>query len=329
MTLTAAPAPTEAPDAAASRPVFGAIDLGTNNCRMLAASASPHGLRVSDAFSRVVRLGEGLGETGLLSDAAMDRAVDALALCAEKFAQADAQAVRAVTTEACRRATNVDVFLDRVRTETGLSLDVVSADDEARLTLAGCAPLLTDAPAHVLLFDIGGGSTEIVWAARSDDGPHTIVETLSLPLGVVTLSERGGEELLALCKAFDAFDDRNAITQSVRNDTVCMLGTSGTVTTLAALQLGLRDYDRTQVDGSHLSRMRIKETGRTVARLTLNERIAIPCIGEARADLMDAGIAILDRVLDRWPAETLLVADRGIREGVILELDAAHDGDTP
>lgn len=309
--------------AASAAPVFGAVDLGTNNCRMLAAVAAPDGFAVVDAFSRIVRLGEGLADSGRLSAAAMDRTIAALDVCAEKLHRLGAVEVRAVTTEACRRADNADGFVARVAAETGIKLEVISGDEEARLTLAGCGPLLMDGPPHVLLFDIGGGSTEIVWADRVDGG-FRIADIMSLPVGVVTLSEQSDDRALdALRDALSVFDARHDIAARIGDDAVRMLGTSGTVTTLAALKLGLHHYDRASVDGTTVSRRGIEETGRAVLRMSLADRARHPCIGPERADLVAAGIRVMDAVLETWPADDVLIADRGIREGLLLEMTTA------
>lgn len=324
-----------APSSAAASPaspVYGVVDLGTNNCRMLVATPGGDGFKVLSSFSRIVRLGEGLAETGRLAEAAMTRTVDALAVCAEKFRALGVDAVRAVSTEACRRAANADAFVARVAAETGIRLDVIAGEEEARLTLAGCAPLLADGPERVLLFDIGGGSTEIVWAKRADGGDIVIEDLLSLPDGVVTLTERAGAQALAdgtadavlapLRDAFEAFDAKWAIADAIAAGGVRLLGTSGTVTTLAALKLGLRQYDRRCVDGAEVDRVSIEDTARAVRRMSVDARARNLCIGEKRADLVAAGIAVLDLILTLWPAPTLLVADRGIREGLLREMTA-------
>lgn len=322
--------PPNAATAIEAAPVYGVVDLGTNNCRMLAATPAADGFKVISSFSRIVRLGAGLAETGALSDDAMNRTLGALAVCADRFRTLGVDAVRAVTTEACRRAANADGFIARVTAETGIDLEVISGEEEARLTLAGCVPLLAEGPEHTLLFDIGGGSTEIVWAHRTEGGRPLIDDILSLPDGVVTLTERAGADALAngaadavlapLRDAFAAFDAKWAIADAFADGKARLLGTSGTVTTMAALKLGLHHYDRASVDGTEVERRSIEDTARAVRRMSIDARAQNPCIGADRADLVAAGIAVMDLILTLWPAETLLVADRGIREGLLLEM---------
>lgn len=324
---------TSSPPAPSARPLLGVIDLGTNNCRMLTATPAAVGFDVVTAFSRIVRLGEGLAETGQLSEAAMERTIDALHICANKFHTLGVQTTRAVTTEACRRASNAPAFIEQAKIETGIALRVISGDEEAKLTLAGCAPLLQDGPDQVLLFDIGGGSTEIVWAERgATSRGMEIRDILSLPEGVVTLTEQAGHEALSggradatlkpMRDAFIAFNAKWQIADALASGKARMLGTSGTVTTLAALKMGLNHYDRSSVDGTLVPRDGIEDTARAVQRMSIEARTKNACIGEKRADLVAAGIAVMDVILDLWPADAILVADRGIREGLLLEMVA-------
>lgn len=311
-------------------PVFGAIDLGTNNCRMLAVT--PHGddYRVVDSFSRIVRLGEGLESTGALSERAMARTISALNVCARKLKALGCREVRAVATEACRRAVNGATFVARVRGQTGLALEAISSEEEAQLTLSGCAPLLTCERPYVLLFDIGGGSTEIVWAAVPENGMPAPIAIRSLPLGVVTLAERHGteplpapqlEKLVAdIDRELAAFDAANGVGEAIRDGRVCLLGTSGTVTTLGAIHLELPRYVRGRVDGVEMAFDAIQPIADKLAQMSCAERAQHPCIGPGRADLMGMGLAVLSAICRRWPAGSVLIADRGIREGLLQEM---------
>ncbi len=306
-------------------PVYAALDLGTNNCRMLVARPSPRGFRVVDAFSRITRLGEGLAATGHLSEAAMARTLDALKHCSDRMARSRVTRARLVATEACRRATNHPHFAARVAMETGFDLDIVTPAEEAALALAGCAALLDAAPRRALVFDIGGGSTELLWVGNEPQGCR-IDGVLSVPVGVVTLSEKLGSQLdtpsgyagvvtdiMHRLAPFEAHHGINACLDQVQ-----MLGTSGTVTTLAALHLDLGRYDRAAVDGMDLDFTTIVAvTGRLLA-MTTAERARHPCIGVERADLVLAGCAILEAICRLWPLGHLRVADRGVREGVLL-----------
>jgi len=310
---------------------YAALDLGTNNCRLLVAEPTGEGFRVVDAFSRIVRLGEGLAASGRLSDAAIDRTVRALKICAGKMQRHRIVGARNVATEACRKAVNCDQFVDQVRAESGLELEIISTGEEARLALAGCAPLLSDGVPFSFVFDIGGGSTELIWLHSAHSGGDcSIIDSLSLPIGVVNFAERHGgdrfdgqsygrmvDEIVDLIEPFEA---RNEINRRIASGSVQMLGTSGTVTTLASVHMGLHHYDRTQVDGSYLDFDQIDAASRRLAAMDYRARAAMPCIGPERADLVVAGTAILDAICRLWPVGRLRVADRGLREGILMGL---------
>lgn len=318
------------------RRTYAALDLGTNNCRLLIARPAPEGFTVVDAFSRIVRLGEGLSASGRLSEAAMDRAVDALGVCADKLRRRHVSLVRSVATEACRRASNGAAFVERVRAETGIALDVISAEQEARLAVGGCQVLLEPGDGPALIFDIGGGSTELV-LLDGDAAAPVIRDWYSAPWGVVSLAEvephgQGAPETLAA--AYAAM--RARVAESFRpfaerlppgdDRPLRLLGTSGTVTTLASLHLGLRSYDRRAVDGLVMPVAGMREVAARLAALTVAERAGVACIGQERADLVVAGCAILEAILDLWPARRLGIADRGIREGILRSLMARDLG---
>jgi len=342
-TVASAPAPRPAHEPASDRPperrlpprhTYAAVDLGTNNCRLLIARPSDGGFTVVDAFSRIVRLGEGLSRTGRLSDEAMERAVGALAVCAEKLRRRNVSLVRSVATEACRRAENGMGFVDRVRSETGIVLDVIEPQEEARLAVLGCHKLLEPGDGPALIFDIGGGSTELVLIDQVEGVPK-IRSWWSAPWGVVSLTESEGREALEgpdrllaygrmrerARRAFAQF--ASALPRDVKG--IRLLGTSGTVTTLASVHLALPAYDRRAVDGLHVPVEAMQEISSMIAGMDHNERANLPCIGSDRADLVVAGCAILEAIVEIWPAENLGIADRGIREGILRSL-MARDG---
>jgi exopolyphosphatase / guanosine-5'-triphosphate,3'-diphosphate pyrophosphatase len=318
------------------RDTYAALDLGTNNCRLLVARGAGRGFRVIDAFSRIVRLGEGLAATGMLSEAAMARTIEALKVCAGKIAHRRVTHARYVATEACRRAANCSDFMARVREDTGIAIEIISSDEEARLVVAGCAPLLDRHVPHALVFDIGGGSTELVWLrVPADPALAPAVEGfLSLPQGVVTLSDRyGGHQVSRdtyaameeeMAHAILPFDERHGIAERIAEGTVQMLGSSGTVTTLAGINFALPRYNRSVVDGSILSFDCARRVSEYLVRLDYDKRAAHPCIGHERADLVLAGCAILAAICRLWPVGKLRVADRGIREGILFGLIAAR-----
>ncbi len=317
-------------------PVYAALDLGTNNCRLLIARRAGHGFRVIDAFSRIVRLGEGLASGRHLSEVAIERTIAALQVCAAKMRRRAVSHARAVATEACRRAENGASFLARVAAETGLSLEVISPAEEARLAVSGCLPLLDPAIPYALLFDIGGGSTELVWLGTARAGEARMLGSVSLPLGVVAFAERYGGRHVG-CQAYGAmmeevgrqlspFDAAHGISAALARGEVQMLGTSGTVTTIAGVHLDLARYDRTAVDGTYLSLAVIKAVCARLSAMAYEERVAHPCIGLERADLVIAGLAILEAICGRWPVGRLRVADRGLREGILVGLMRARAG---
>jgi exopolyphosphatase/guanosine-5'-triphosphate,3'-diphosphate pyrophosphatase len=317
-----------------ARRTFAALDLGTNNCRLLIARpAENDGFTIIDAFSRIVRLGEGLAGTGRISDAAIERAMSALSVCADKLVRRGVHLSRAVATEACRRAENGQDFVDRVYRETGIALDIIDAGEEARLAVAGCHALLEPGNGPALIFDIGGGSTELVRVERGEDEPR-IVAWRSVPWGVVSLSEvepHDAPNREGRLAAYDRLRERFAemITDFVSPETIAepsslrLLGTSGTVTTLASVHLGLNVYDRRAVDGLRVPSDSLRAISASLAGQTVAERARVACIGNERADLVVAGCAILDAILDIWPAPRVGIADRGIREGILRALIAS------
>lgn len=318
---------------ARNRNTYAAIDLGTNNCRLLIARPYDDNFVVIDAFSRVVRLGEGLSLTGRLSEDAMERAVGALQICAAKLRKRNVHLARSVATEACRRAKNGAQFIARVRHQTGIQLDVISAEEEARLAVLGCHILLEDGEGPAVIFDIGGGSTELVLIEPGEPVPR-ILDWQSVPWGVVSLSETVGpegytaEQRTARYQQMkrivtNSFADFAARVSQFKSPNLRLLGTSGTVTTLASLHLGLRQYDRKAVDGLIVPARSMRSIAGTLSTMGLDERRTVNCIGNERADLVIAGCAILEAILDLWPAQRLGVADRGIREGILRSLITA------
>lgn len=328
--------------------VYGALDLGTNNCCLLLARPSRRGFRVVDAFSRIIRLGEGVSQTGRLSDAAMRRTIEALKICASKLARNDVERARCVATEACRIASNGHDFLRQVEDEVGLKIEVLDRETEASLAVSGCASLIDYRADYVLVFDIGGGSSELIWLDLSrgareggQDGVKRpgvkpgIRAWTSLPVGVVTLAERFGghhvtpesfEDMVRyVTELVHPFEALHGFRELSRDRNVHLLGTSGTVTTVAGIHLGLKRYDRARVDGCWLSIDQIQSVTYALLARSYDERVAEPCIGHERADLVLAGCAILEAILRQWPAERLRVADRGLREGILATL-MSEDG---
>jgi exopolyphosphatase / guanosine-5'-triphosphate,3'-diphosphate pyrophosphatase len=310
---------------------YAALDLGTNNCRLLIARPTSDGFRVVDAFSRIIRLGEGIAATRRISEAAIARAVEALKVCRDKMQARGVMRARLIATEACRAAENGEEFRARVAKEAGLELEIINSATEARLAATGCTELFDPAASGVILFDIGGGSSELVRLNRSGPGHRgppepDIVGWASLPVGVVTLAERYGGKAVSR-GIYDAMiDEVEGFVENFANhhrgdlNGFHMLGTSGTVTTIAGVFLRLRRYDRRRVDGCWLSDTEISGVVDELMTMSFDERAANPCIGAERADLVLAGCAILDAIRRAFPCARLRVADRGLREGMLVEM---------
>jgi exopolyphosphatase/guanosine-5'-triphosphate,3'-diphosphate pyrophosphatase len=331
--------------ASGTGPIYAALDLGTNNCRLLVARPSRRGFFVIDAFSRIIKLGEGVSHSGILSEEAILRTLAALKVCSAKMARRGVTRSRLVATEACRIAKNGQEFVARVERETGLALEIIGRETEARLAVSGCASLIGRHTEYVLIFDIGGGSSEFVWlnlkqARRvkrfSIEDRLRVQDCIeawtSLPFGVVTLAERFGspfaegvqfEDMVRFAQAELApFNESNGIARKILESDAHMLGTSGTVTTIAGVYLGLAEYHRAKVDGCWLSTENIRQVSSRIARMNYQQRAAEPCIGTERADLILAGCAIMEAMLRVWPVKSLRVADRGLREGILATLIA-------
>ena len=313
-------------------PLYGALDLGTNNCRLLIARPAREGFRVVDSFSRIVRLGEGLSRTGFLDPRAMDRAYDALALCAERIMRKGVESGRlaAVATQACRAAENGAEFVERVRKGTGLRLRIIDPAEEARLAVEGCLNLIDAKAEAVLIIDVGGGSTEMSWLKR-DGADWTTTAWMSAPLGVVTLAERHPEpadageawyeamvaDMGAAIAAGGVSDP--AMLELFRQDRAHLVGTSGAITSLAGIHLNLPRYNRDRVDGLWMTRGDCEAAAERLKALGPDGRAKEACIGPDRADLVLAGAAILVAVQRAWPSNRVRVADRGLREGLLLQ----------
>jgi exopolyphosphatase/guanosine-5'-triphosphate,3'-diphosphate pyrophosphatase len=316
-------------------PLYGALDLGTNNCRLLIARPARDGFRVVDSFSRIVRLGEGLSRTGRLDDAAMERAYEALVMCGERVAKKGVESTRlmAVATQACRQADNGAAFIERVREGTGLRLRIIDPIEEARLSVEGCLNLFDDTAEAVLVVDVGGGSTELSWLKRTE-GRFVLEGWMSAPIGVVTLAERHPEPANATTEAQNGWyeamvaDMGEALSQAPIDPALRevfaagrahLVGTSGAITSLAGIHLRLRRYQRNLVDGLWMTRGDCEKAAERLMQLGPEGRAAESCIGPDRADLVLAGAAIMEAVQRAWPSERVRVADRGLREGLLLQ----------
>lgn len=342
------PVETTAPTPPDPAELYAALDLGTNSCRMLIAQPKGAQFHVVDSFSKSVQLGQGLESYGRLSRPSMARALQALRICRRKIEKHEVRRMRLVATEACRRATNAASLVEAARRETGLRLEVIEPEEEARLAVISCAPLVSTRTEQLLVVDIGGGSTELVWIDLSKvpryDRPRAImrlhrgfaanpgafpaarvVDWISVPLGVATLRDQ-----------FDDVDDDGAryalmswfFEENLQSFTPYgygeqaregfqIIGTSGTVTTVAASHLGLRRYDRSKVDGLRMTSDQIDRVVSQYLRLGPEGRRSDPRIGRERHSLIMSGASILQALLRCWPTDRLTVADRGLREGLL------------
>ncbi|HHI89093.1 MAG TPA: Ppx/GppA family phosphatase [Hellea balneolensis] len=318
---------------------YGAVDLGTNNCRLLIARSQKDGFRIVDSFSRVVRLGAGLASTGRLSEQSQDAAVEAIGICAQKMKDKGVRRWRCIATQACRAAENGEAFLARVKQETGLSFETISPRVEARLSVMGCLNIIDTSKDVVLVVDIGGGSTELSWvdARKMRETPPEqhlrrppIAAWASLPVGVVNLSEMHPEtpgdpdwfeKMKARVREEIVRQNRDTqFTKVFQAGRGHIIGTSGTVTSLASVLMGLTHYQRHKIDGIWVDGQAMMETSRQLGEMSLAERQMLPCIGEDRATMILAGCAILEVIYELWPSKTIRVADRGLREGMLMGL---------
>lgn len=314
-----------------SKNIYSAIDLGTNNCRLLVAQKTENGFKVIDSFSRVVRLGQGLSKNSTLSDEAIGRTIEALDICVAKIKRRGVTHMRNVATQACREATNCAEFIERVEKEVRIKLHIIDPAEEARLAVMGCKALLDRNFSNAIVFDIGGGSTELIWVKICGNGLPKIIDWTSIPFGVVNLSEKYGtqEKISEACYAemrqgildkIGSFEQKNDMMELVKQGKVQLLGTSGTITTLTAMHMKLERYDRSRVDGASVKSSHIRELCQILSVLNYDERVALKSIGSDRADLVVAGCAILESIMDVWPIDEIRVADRGIREGMLLDM---------
>jgi len=334
--------------------LYAALDLGTNSCRMLIAQPKGSQFHVVDSFSKSVQLGQGLEETGKLSRASMARTINAMRVCRQKLQRHNVTNMRLVATEACRRARNAHQFIQQVKRDTGLLLEIIEPEEEARLAVISCAPLVSTKTEQLLVVDIGGGSTELVWidishvparerpraimrlhaGFRQDPGPFAaakVVDWISVPLGVATLRDQFADveddsARFALMSWFfeESLEKFAPSTAEQSRKNFQIVGTSGTVTTVAASHLGLRRYDRTKVDGLRMTSDQIDAVIHGYLKLGEAGRKADPRIGKDRQALIMSGAAILQTLMRLWPTDQLSVADRGLREGLLYQQMSAH-----
>ena len=341
------PVESTAPKPPSPTELYAALDLGTNSCRMLIAQPKGSQFHVVDSFSKSVQLGAGLERTGKLSTNSMQRTLQALRVCQQKLKRYKVRQMRLVATEACRRAKNADEFIRQVKRETGLNLEIIQPEEEARLAVISCAPLVSTKTEQLLVVDIGGGSTELVWIELSSvprrerpraimrlhagfhavDSPFVaakVVDWISVPLGVATLRDHFSDveddaARYALMSWFfeEYLSEFAPYKDQPPREGFQIIGTSGTVTTVAASHLGLKRYDRTKVDGLRMTSDQIDRVINSYLEMGPSGRRMDPRIGQDRQALIMSGSAILQALLRSWPTDRLSVADRGLREGLL------------
>jgi len=318
-------------------PIYAALDLGTNNCRLLVARKNENGFKVIDGFSRIVRLGEGVSQSGMLDEQAIERTLEALKICAIKLERHKPKRMRLIATQACRGAKNSEEFLARVKSEIGLELEIIDQQTEAKLAVTGCGDLIEKDVMGALMFDIGGGSSELAWLDFRGGRPKengklasSIRSWQSLEIGVVSIAEKfDGKDVSAqkfedmvgfVAEKLKNFKGSNKLKDMIKSHNVHLIGTSGTVTTLAGLHLGLERYDRSQVDGLMMRNDEVVDTMRVLISMSYERRAEHQCIGSDRADLVIPGCAIFEAIRREWTTDYIRVADRGLREGMLISL---------
>ncbi|MBR7158070.1 MAG: Ppx/GppA family phosphatase [Alphaproteobacteria bacterium] len=316
--------------------VFASIDLGTNNCRLMIAKPAGNGFTIIDSFSRITRLGEGMVSDNRLSEKAIERTLEVLQKCALKIQKHGVSKSRYIATEACRRATNGEDFIKRVQREVGLDFEIISPAEESKLSISGCIPLVRANVKNLLVFDIGGGSSEVSISKITPEGNIILEGTTSIPMGVLTVSEGfTGNDISGRARdtittkvnsALQLFDEEYNISNRLAEGNVQMIGTSGTVTSLGAFHLNLIRYNRSAVDGLVMTYKEVEDAKNKLEKMTNLERIAHPCIGPQRADLTLAGCAILQAIYEYWKLDEITVADRGLREGILVDLMRKNKG---
>jgi exopolyphosphatase / guanosine-5'-triphosphate,3'-diphosphate pyrophosphatase len=307
---------------------IAAIDLGSNTCRLLVARPDEDQYKVVDSFSRVVRLGSGIRSNGMLTEEAILRTIDALKICASKLEKYTITKIRAVATEACRQALNQNEFVQRVQAETGINLEVISEFEEARLALKGCTGLVNHNSKYILGFDIGGCSTEVMWAENLGNGKTKVIDWISIPYGIVSLVDACGGDSLEfyddirkrIAQELSSIREHANILKEIERNNVQTIGSSGTTTTIAAIYLDLPRYDRNKVDGTSLPVNSLNMIADRLRNMSTRDRAANTCIGPGRSDVVIGGLAILQGICDTWPITTVTVADRGVRDGILSDM---------
>jgi len=308
--------------------ILAGIDIGTNSLRLLIADTSGGSLRELISDRRITRLGQDLERHGLLSPQAMERSFNAIVAFQKSIQKHGARQTSAIGTSALRRAGNASVFIDRVRQHTGLVIRVISGEEEARLTLLGVERSLAaskgtyhNALAAALVMDIGGGSTEII-VTHPDKRPVIA----SLPLGAVYLTDQfiksdppSSEDLACLRESVHEELNASMGTYQLTGNSIC-IGTAGTITTLAAIDQGLAQYDPNKINRSVLTLEFISAVILKLETSTLEERKKIQGLETGREDIILAGSMIVQEIMRFFGFDTMVVSDWGLREGIVIDL---------
>lgn len=301
--------------------ILAGIDIGTNTIRLLIAETGPHTLREIYSDRRITRLGRDLARTGRLSREAEGRSLSVLSDFAGKIKLYSAQHTAAVGTSALRYAEGASNFLDLVKAETGIDVRVITGAEEAGLTLLGVFAALPDMDEPALVIDIGGGSIEII-AAKNGMAMHAV----SVELGAVYLTEKfihsdppDGAEIEDIRKALrHALADVDRVVEGCRPGV--LIGTAGTVTTLAAMDLGISVYDPAKVNNHGLTSRVVDGMVESLSGRGIDERRGMPGLEPGREDIILAGAVVVQEIMYRYGYDQMIVSDWGLREGIVMDL---------
>jgi exopolyphosphatase/guanosine-5'-triphosphate,3'-diphosphate pyrophosphatase len=297
------------------------IDIGTNTVLLLVAERDGEaGLRPVVERATITRLGEGVDRTHRLAPAAIARTVECIADYGRSVRELGVERVAVVGTSAMRDASGGEEIRAAVRAHVGVDARVISGDEEARLTFRGALSGLTTSDAELAVFDIGGGSTEVVLGRRVE-GRHVISWARSFDVGSVRLTERHGEDRVAIQRAVrEVFASVPPLPGAGEP-----VGIAGTMTTLAAVSMQLVPYDGARVHGHVMTRQELEAVLDRIAALDVESRRGVPGMEPKRADVIVAGAVIAVSLLDRWGATTMRISDRGVRWGLAEELREAGE----
>ena len=297
---------------------FAAIDLGSTNCRLVIVDIIEDKYKIICSFSEILNLGRNLSFSNEFNDEIIEKTIEIFKIISQKLKYYNVLSYRCVATEACRQSINSDELVKRIHERTNIEIEIIPSKEEARLCLKSCLNHNVNLNDFNLVFDIGGGSTEII--IFDSIYSNKDFDFLSIPIGVINFSEKVSlfktEKVLGQLEKQMMFFSKK---KKIHNEPISIIGSCGTVTTLCAIHLKLNYYQKSLVDNTLLEIEDLKQTCNFVKRLSSEEKEKHPCIGPQRINLLDNGILILEKILESWPVKRILVSDRGLREGIILD----------